>query len=775
MDSLSHSSRWRRFSNVLSILALAVVAPDAWSSPDRSLVDDGTWKTFRHPFTNHTAVYDSANNRMVVFGGSSADFFLTNDVWELSLTGTPSWTKLDPTGPRPVISSTYTAIYDPPRSRMILFGNDQHEVWELTLSGAPVWTKLIPTGATPDIRGYTIYDPVRDRMLVVGMGSSSSEMEVHSLSLSGAPAWTQLDPSGPLPDWSETAIYDPVLDRIIFLLWGSNDVWALSLAGSLTWAQLAPSGAPPSDRFDHTAIYDPAGDRMIVFGGGKFPLAFNDTWQLALASPAWTELTPSGTPPSPRARHTAVYDSQAGRMIVFGGTKGTGIGEESYAFELDLTGPLAWAKLGPGSDFPKARGFHAAAYDPPGQRMIVFGGRHLDVHSNHELLNDTWTLSLTEEPLWTQILPAGTPPSPRYGQSLILDSVRRRILVFGGYDGANRNDLWELTLTGAPTWTQLNPMGGPPSGRAFHWAIHDPSRDRMLVFGGSTNDLWELSLSGTPTWTQLAPAGTAPSSRSSSGVTYDPGSDRIIMYGGVNSSGGYIADLWELALAGDLTWTQLSPNNFPGGRTTTAVHDPQRSRMVIFGGHATTPHALPIVLNDAWSLQLSGSPQWTHLQPEGSIPAHRGSNVLVLDRLNDRMVVFGGEGSSPSPQINRQTMSGTHFLEWGNPIVGVLPPAGEPDPTVVGRFGLRHAGPNPVRRDARVELAVPEGGMVSVNVYDIRGRLVAPLVRREFVPGRHPIQWDGTDAAGRRVRAGVYLIQAIMRGAKSSVRVALVP
>jgi hypothetical protein len=638
---------------------------------------------------------------------------------------------------------------------------------------APVWTKLNPTGAAPDLLGFAaIYDRVRDRMLVVGNGSSSSVMEVHSLSLSGAPAWTQLDPSGPLPDRSHTAIYDPVRDRMI-VLGGNNDVWALSLAGSLTWAQLAPSGAPPGDRFDHTAIYDPAGDRMIVFGGGEFPLAFNDTWELSLASPAWTELTPSGTPPSPRVGHTAVYDSQAGRMVVFGGARGSS-GEESYAFELDLTGPVAWAKLGPGSDFPKARGSHAAAYDPPGQRMIVFGGRHLDVHNNHELLNDTWTLSLTAEPLWTQILPAGAPPSPRYGHSLILDSVRRRILVFGGYDGANRNDLWELTLTGTPTWTQLSPLGGPPGARAYHWAIHDYSRDRMLVFGGGMNDLWELSLSGKPTWTQLAPAGTAPSSSSSSGAIYDPGSDRIIMYGGVNNFGGYLDDLWELALEGELTWTQLSPNN-PGGRTTTAVYDPQRSRMVIFGGHATTPHALPVVLNDAWSLQLSVAPQWTYLQPDGSIPAHRGSNSLILDRLNDRMVVFGGEGSSPSPQINRPTMSGTHFLEWGNPIVGVQPPAVMPDPAVVERFGLRLAGPNPVRRDARIELVVPEGAMVSVNVYDIRGRFVAPLARREFVPGRHPIQWDGTDAAGRRVRAGVYLIQAVTREAKSSIRVALVP
>jgi hypothetical protein len=95
-----------------------------------------------------------------------------------------------------------------------------------------------------------------------------------------------------------------------------NDVWALSLAGSPAWSALAPAGSPPSGRYEHTAIYDPVRDRMVVFGGYEL----NDVWALSLAgSPAWSPLVPSGGRPSGRYGHTAIYDPVRDRMVVFGG------------------------------------------------------------------------------------------------------------------------------------------------------------------------------------------------------------------------------------------------------------------------------------------------------------------------------------------------------------------------------------------------------------------------------------------------------------------------
>ena len=76
-------------------------------------------------------------------------------------------------------------------------------------------------------------------------------------------------------------------------------------------------------RSGHSAIYDPVRDRMVVFGGYSgtgYTYFLNDVWVLSLAGmPAWTQLTPTGTPPSARYGHSAIYDPVRDRMVVFGG------------------------------------------------------------------------------------------------------------------------------------------------------------------------------------------------------------------------------------------------------------------------------------------------------------------------------------------------------------------------------------------------------------------------------------------------------------------------
>ena len=46
------------------------------------------------------------------------------------------------------------------------------------------------------------------------------------------------------------------------------------------WLELPP---PRGRRRGHTAIFDAAHDRMVVFGGTAFQVTLNETWQLAFA------------------------------------------------------------------------------------------------------------------------------------------------------------------------------------------------------------------------------------------------------------------------------------------------------------------------------------------------------------------------------------------------------------------------------------------------------------------------------------------------------------
>ncbi|MGH3055008.1 MAG: Kelch repeat-containing protein, partial [Gaiellaceae bacterium] len=263
-----------------------------------------------------------------------------------------------------------------------------------------------------------------------------------------------------------------------------NDLWALSLSGSPDWTQLAPSGTPPSQRYAHTAIYDPVRDRMVVFGGYDNTVGLvNDVWSLSLAgSPAWAQLAPSGTPPVAREWHSAIYDPVRDRMLVFGGTDGLNLLGDVWS--LALAGGTAWSQVVP-TGSPGVRDIHSAIYDPIRDRMVVFAGG-----GDSGDLNDVWALSLTGTPAWTQLAPTGAPPGARDSHSAIYDPVRDRMVIYGGEGGLGAvNDLWSMSLAGIPAWTQLAPTGIVPDPGYSQTAIYYPSLDRMVIFGGGTTNV----------------------------------------------------------------------------------------------------------------------------------------------------------------------------------------------------------------------------------------------------------------------------------------------
>ena len=67
------------------------------------------------------ALYDLAQDRMVIFGGQDA-FGRHNLSWALSLAGDPVWSEVNASYPRPAYRDSHSAIYDPVRGRMVIFG-----------------------------------------------------------------------------------------------------------------------------------------------------------------------------------------------------------------------------------------------------------------------------------------------------------------------------------------------------------------------------------------------------------------------------------------------------------------------------------------------------------------------------------------------------------------------------------------------------------------------------------------------------------------------------
>jgi hypothetical protein len=274
-------------------------------------------------------------------------------------------------------------------------------------------------------------------------------------------------------------------------------------------------------------IYDPVGDRMLVFGGYNDIQFMNDVWALGLSgTPAWQKLLPTGTTPPPRFGHTATYDPVRREMVVFGGYNGAFLNDQ---YVLSLSGAPAWSAVSPGTR-PSTRDFHTVAYDPPRARLVLIGGNRPPSGA----LGDLWALDSATS-AWTDLTSDTAWPQPRLGTFAVHDPVANRMVFFGGWNAGFLVDTWSLDLAADdPAWTRLVLTGPHPGPRVWHGEVYDPVRRRMLVIGGLEPsggylmDVWQLDLAAaTPAWTQVATAGAPPAARECRGALYDPVRDRV--------------------------------------------------------------------------------------------------------------------------------------------------------------------------------------------------------------------------------------------------------
>jgi len=348
---------------------------------------------------------------------------------------------------------------------------------------------------------------------------------------SSVPMWSPLFPTFNDPDLlqfraAHSAVYDPGSNTLI--VFGGFDQNYNLQGGVLTetnangsggfvagvWSDLLTNTFPiPPARSAHTAVYDQTNNRMIIFGGcadSACLIPLNDTWVLTNANgiggtAIWSQLSPSGTAPSPRAYPNLVYDAVNNRMIMFSGDNGRGVPFSDVWVLTNangLGGTPAWTQLSP-TGSPDAVDQSTAVYDPATNVMIVFSGGNY--------VNSVWTLSnangLGGTPAWTSLIANGAAGAPkgRYGAAAIYDSTSNRMTIYGGgsdngitnpdFDFVALGDVWVLANAngtgGNPAWTQLHPKvagdgGSPPVAREFFTAVGDLGTNSLIIFGGES-------------------------------------------------------------------------------------------------------------------------------------------------------------------------------------------------------------------------------------------------------------------------------------------------
>jgi hypothetical protein len=298
---------------------------------------------------HHAIVYDDANSRVLVTGGSSPYengncCAMFNDLWAFDGT---RWTALPASADA---MSGMRLAYDSRTNRVVSFGgwNAGRSLPDTRVLGRDAWTALAPLTEMPASEPGFVYDSARNRF--VAFGGSGGRGQAHGAT------------------------------------------WAFN--GS-SWTKIADAGPEPRQAF--VMVHDSRRGRTVVFGGMGIatpptpPPPLGDLWELD--GETWTRID---APNGPSARHSAgaTFDSRRNRVVVFGGLDAVGPKGDLWAWD-----GRAWTKLADASpDGPAPRAMGYIAYDRKRDRIVLFGGRR----GWPDDLNDTWEWDGAR---WRQVTP----------------------------------------------------------------------------------------------------------------------------------------------------------------------------------------------------------------------------------------------------------------------------------------------------------------------------------------------------------------------------------
>ncbi|MFX1395783.1 MAG: Kelch repeat-containing protein [Promethearchaeota archaeon] len=299
----------------------------------------------------HGTVYDSKNDKIIIFGGTSG-YSAFGETWAYDRESN-NWTNMNPVV-RPSAREPDTMAYDTKRGKVFLFGGghsastrtDQTWIYDYETNN---WTNMNPV-IRPSARGKhaMAYDSKQDKIVLFGGYDS--------------------------PANDETWIYD----------FETNN-----------WTNMNPT-YKPNGVYDSAMVYDQKNEKIVLFGGiedrlydpdiGYYDIDNNETWVYDMNNSNWTKMNPVNRP-SKRSDHEMVYNSKLGKIILYGGRHDYDLYDDAWMYDLEKD---EWTQLN-SSTTPTSTDYHSMAYDAKRDEIFIFGG-------NWPINAETWIFEIESVP-----------------------------------------------------------------------------------------------------------------------------------------------------------------------------------------------------------------------------------------------------------------------------------------------------------------------------------------------------------------------------------------
>jgi len=227
-----------------------------------------------------------------------------------------------------------------------------------------------------------------------------------------------------------------------------------------------------------------------------------------------------------------------------------------------------------------------------------------------------------------------------------------------------------------------------------------------------------------------------------------PNGNSTLIFDGINQQ-FFSGPTQKVTVSGTLPW-----DSAPGGTRDSmaqmdAVAPPVGDIIALYPNHCFIPtvSALDIDTNDPF-YDVSG---------DADLLAHTPFDALYVPATNE-------------PHVTVTPDNAPWLLNELDPVLSAVGPTRVRGPV----FSLLGAAPNPFEYQTRVRWHLANTARVQVDVFDVSGRRVVSLLDATRAPGSGEVRWNGLDARGHAVAAGVYFARMRAAGETQSKRLVLV-
>jgi hypothetical protein len=264
-----------------------------------------------HPRQAMGMAYDTADGRVVMFGGSGNGYL--DDTWTWDGT---DWTQQHPAH-APHHRYDAAMVYDAAHRQVVLFGGfGNHYLGDTWTWDGTDWTQQHPAHAPSHRSGAGMaYDSADGQVVLFGGYAGRGALHHGGTWTWDGTDWTLQHPAHEPRHRSGVGMAYDSADGQVVLFGGHNrrryfgDTWTWD---GTDWTQQSPVHSPAA-RFAH-AMSAAADGQVVLFSGvaGRF---FDDTW--TWDGTDWTQQSPVNSPP---ARHSHAMSVAAdGQVVLFGG------------------------------------------------------------------------------------------------------------------------------------------------------------------------------------------------------------------------------------------------------------------------------------------------------------------------------------------------------------------------------------------------------------------------------------------------------------------------